>query len=225
MDEIEKKQDELASFFSFIQDQPNSASMKDLENTADFNKQVQNSLITYGDSMNTISKNDLLTKNQRNIKKKLTYHSPLLSKISLNNEDSKNQRNIEENSQKKFQDKHFLKIEINENKQKNIKNNNNEANFSASQRLSYNQKEKNLDLCELALVFESMKCYKSYFPHNNAFAIIKEINDQQKYNMRPKKSKRKKFQRSYINSRMNLNSVNLTHSADEIQIKEKNIEE
>lgn len=220
LNEIEKKQDELASFFSFIQDDPNSPSMKEIvQNKTDFNKQIQNSLITYEDPINNITTNDLFTKNQRILKKKLTYHSPLLSKMCLKNEDEEQKdQKIEGNSHKNFQTKNFLTIETMENKINNIGNKNSNE-ISASQRLSYNQKEKNLDLCELALVFESMKCYKSYFPHNNSNAIVKEINDRQNYNINTKKSKRKKFlKRSYITSSINL--INFTHSADEIQIKE-----
>lgn len=209
LEEIERKQDELASMFSFIQDLPNSASLKDEQSLNDFDKEVRKSLLISEEFQNKI-------KITRAPNKKLSFHSPLLTK-TLNTEENKE---ISFENKKKsytnFKEKNFLKIETEEKIPKNYETN---ISIISGSRASYNPSEtKNLDLFDFALIFENMKQFQHYFPENNSENVIKKLN-QDKLG-KSKKSHRKKQKQSLILSKFNSKFSSLSKTPIEQEIKQ-----
>lgn len=177
--------------FSFIEDLPNSASLKNDETLKDFDKEVGKSLLISEEFDNRI-------RITRPPKKKFSFHSPLLTK-ALNGEENSEIPLENKKSLTKFKEKNFLQIETQEKLPKNY-----EANVSSaiSSRTSFNPSDaKNLDLFEFALIFENMRQFQHYFPENNAENVIKTLT-QGKIGI-SKKSHRKKPKQSQISSRFN----------------------
>lgn len=226
LDKVEEAQDMLASIFSF-QD-PNSSSIKDEGSLNDFDRQIGNSLLIYGDEESKtdlkITTSPLMQKTIRVPHRKLTYHSPLLPKIyeekaERSNQEKEKEREKEKedksiSSQKSFQSKHLLRIET----QQNIKINNSSETILSS-RFSPTT-EKLIDLFELSLLIDSMKCYKSYFPHNNADVVIKKINYDRARGDSEKKTRRKKYWKKsrIISSKISQNtSLKMINSYEEFK--------
>lgn len=216
MEKVEEAEEMLASLISF-QD-PNSSTIKD-ESLNDFDRQAGNSLLMFGEEE---FKTDVkIANSQQNMRivrplhKKLTYHSPLLPKIY--EETHPKEKESEEkplNLQKNFQSKHLLRIDT----QTNI---NPSSERITSARTFSPGTEKFIDLFELSMVFENMRNYKFYFPHNNAELVIRKFFYGRNNGLSGKKNRRKKYwKKSRIISAKISQITSLINSMEEIKKSE-----
>lgn len=192
----------------------NSGSLKG-ESINDFDKQVENSLLTFGEERfkKEIQKESSPFQIQitRSPQKKLSYHSPLLARVQENRNNNDTEENKSTTSQKSFQSRHLLRIDT----QAEIR----KESQSVSPTSAFSM-EKALDFYELNLFLDSMKCYKYYFPHNNANVVIQKINYENHKVLSEKKTIRRKNWRKtqIISSKISeVNSMNEIKSARDVE--------
>lgn len=78
--------------------------------------------------------------------------------------------------------------------------------------------ERFIDLFELSMVFENMKSYKFYFPHNNAELVIRKFFYERNRGLSGKKNRRKKYwKKSRIISAKISQITSLINSMEEIK--------
>lgn len=186
LEDIEKKQEELNSPLKLNDDY--TPTLQEIS-IHDFEKNVvENSLLLVGDSREENKEPINNNKFLRSPFKKLSYHTPFLKFNNEKEEESPNLENQKKDiSTNNFQAKYQLQLNT---QPKFLLNEHNVSSSPQSMRRpSFNGAL--LDLYELNLLFENMKCYKRYFPHNNSENILKTIYIHQVSSM--KKIKRRRY--------------------------------
>lgn len=162
LEDIEKKQDELFSAMNFPEE--DSSTHKEIS-SYDFDKQFGNSLLTYGDDKNN---NRDQFQNNFNVKRSLLKKSTL-SPFLKNDEEEKTNSEQKDVSKNAFKSKNHLQIDTEHNSE--LKNGKKPQPI-----MDFSGQPTQIDFFEFSLIFDRMKCYKSYFPHNNADNVVKKLN-------------------------------------------------